>query len=91
MQKAKLEAYTFFPDKREFKKTLSFKDMKIYIDEKKCTGCGACRAACPKGPRIYSLEKKGGRTVAIVKDPSWCLGCRLCLSVCMEDALTLKD
>ncbi|WP_394297728.1 4Fe-4S binding protein [Methanosarcina barkeri] len=22
--------------------------MKIYIDEKKCTGCCKCKAACPK-------------------------------------------
>ncbi|HEY3363091.1 MAG TPA: 4Fe-4S binding protein [Methanosarcina sp.] len=31
--------------------------MKRYIDEKKCTGCGKCKTACPKGPRVYSVEE----------------------------------
>ena len=76
---------------RKKKNLASPQNMKIYIDEKKCTGCGACRAACPKGPRIYFIEEKDGRAVAVVKDPSWCLGCRLCVSVCMEDAITLEN
>ena len=65
--------------------------MKIYIDEEKCTGCGKCKVACPKGPRIYSIEEKNGRKVCILKDPSYCLGCRMCVTVCMEDAITLEN
>jgi NAD-dependent dihydropyrimidine dehydrogenase PreA subunit len=65
--------------------------MKIYIDEKKCTGCGKCKAACPKGPRVYSIEEKHGREVCVLKDPSYCLGCRMCVTVCMEDVITLEN
>jgi ferredoxin len=38
--------------------------MKIYIDEKKCTGCGKCKVACPKDPRVYSIEEKHGKRSA---------------------------
>jgi len=65
--------------------------MKIYIDEKKCTGCGKCKTACPKGPRVYSLEEKNGEKTCILKDPSYCLGCRMCTTVCMQDAITLEN
>ena len=63
--------------------------MQIFIDEDKCIGCGACRKSCPKGPRIYSIEEKEGRDVAVVLDPSYCLGCRICTTVCRVDAITL--
>ncbi|MCL7411450.1 MAG: 4Fe-4S binding protein [Methanosarcinaceae archaeon] len=65
--------------------------MKIYINENKCTGCGACRRACPKGPRIYSMEEINGKIKAVVVDPSYCLGCRMCTTVCMADAITLVN
>ncbi|MCO5384112.1 MAG: 4Fe-4S dicluster domain-containing protein [Methanosarcina barkeri] len=38
--------------------------MKIYIDENKCTGCSKCKASCPKGPRIYSIEEKTEKRAA---------------------------
>jgi NAD-dependent dihydropyrimidine dehydrogenase PreA subunit len=65
--------------------------MKIYVDEEKCTGCGKCKPACPKGPRVYSIEEKNGKKVCVVKDPSYCLGCRMCTTVCMADAITLEN
>ncbi|AEH60462.1 4Fe-4S ferredoxin iron-sulfur binding domain protein [Methanosalsum zhilinae DSM 4017] len=65
--------------------------MKIYIDKDRCTGCGACRRACPKGPRIYSIEEVEGKKIAVVKDPSYCLGCKMCTTVCKPDAITLEN
>jgi ferredoxin len=65
--------------------------MKIYIDEQKCIGCGKCKAACPKGPRVYSIEEKDEKKVCILKDSSYCLGCRMCVNVCLEDAITLEN
>jgi Pyruvate/2-oxoacid:ferredoxin oxidoreductase delta subunit len=65
--------------------------MKIYINNKKCTGCEKCKAACPKGPRVYSIEKSTGKKVCTLKDPSYCLGCRMCVTVCMEDAIALEN
>ena len=65
--------------------------MKIYIDENKCTGCGACRRVCPKGPRIYSIEEHSGKLKAVVLDPGFCLGCRMCTTVCLVDAITLVN
>ena len=32
--------------------------MKIYIDEENVQVGGACKAACPKGLRVYSIEEK---------------------------------
>ncbi|HJH29042.1 MAG TPA: 4Fe-4S dicluster domain-containing protein [Methanosarcinaceae archaeon] len=65
--------------------------MKIYIDENKCTGCGACRRGCPKGPRIYSIKDRNGKPKAMVIDPSYCIGCRMCTTVCLVDAITLVN
>jgi ferredoxin len=65
--------------------------MKITIDNNKCTGCGACRKACPKGPKIFLLKDRNGKKVAEVGDPSYCLGCRMCVSVCKPGAITLKN
>jgi Fe-S-cluster-containing dehydrogenase component len=33
-------------------------EMKIYINNKKCTGCEKYKAACPRSPRIYSIDEK---------------------------------
>lgn len=65
--------------------------MKIYLDEGKCTGCGSCQLACPKGPRVYSMKEHGGRIVSVVLDAGYCLGCRLCVTVCEADAITLEN
>jgi Fe-S-cluster-containing dehydrogenase component len=65
--------------------------MKIYIDEKTCTDCEKCKAACPKGPRVYSIEEREGKKTCTLKDPSYYLGFRMCVTICIEDAIILKN
>jgi ferredoxin len=36
----------------------------IYIEEKKCTGCGKCKAACIKSPESL-LNRKHGKKVCV--------------------------
>ncbi|QLA21180.1 4Fe-4S binding protein [Desulfolutivibrio sulfoxidireducens] len=47
----------------------------------RCTGCGACVAACPE--QAVTLSPKGP-----VIDRKICLGCGLCARACPHDALT---
>ena len=30
--------------------------MKIEVDKDKCTGCGICKEACPKGAKIWNVK-----------------------------------
>ena len=71
------------------------------VDEEKCTACGACTKACPRG--IIELRKKGpkGRRVyvsCVNKDKGAvsmkackvsCIGCGKCLKECQFEAITL--
>ena len=36
--------------------------MRIEVDKEKCTGCGICREACPKGPKIWKINDKAEAT-----------------------------
>ena len=71
------------------------------VDEEKCTACGACAKACPRG--IIELRKKGpkGRRVFVAcmsKDKgavsikackASCIGCGKCVKECKFEAITL--
>jgi len=48
-----------------------------------CTGCGACRKACPEG--AVTGEKKEKHEI----DPSKCIKCDACRSVCRYDAVVV--
>lgn len=73
------------------------------VDEDKCTACGACAKACPKG--VIELRNKGfkGRRVyvsCINKDKgavtrkackTGCIGCGKCVKACAFEAITLEN
>jgi len=73
-----------------------------YVDEKKCTGCGACAALCPvEIPNDFD-ERMGVRNAIYVPfpqavpliytiDKDHCLECELCQNVCLAGAINLQQ
>ena len=73
------------------------------VDESKCTACGACTKACPKG--IIELRNKGPRGMRVFvscvnKDKGGvarkactaaCIGCGKCAKVCAQEAITVEN
>ena len=73
------------------------------VDADKCTACGACVQACPKG--VIELRKKWPKNRAIYvscvskeKGPvtmkackAGCIGCGKCLKVCEFGAITIEN
>lgn len=41
--------------------------------------------------QIDTIAHQISTTCCVVKDPSYCLGCRMCTTVCMADAITLEN
>ncbi|MCE5301421.1 MAG: 4Fe-4S binding protein [Spirochaetia bacterium] len=58
----------------------------VVIDEKKCTGCGACAVMCPK--RILKIDANRG--VAVVTDENLCDRLRGCVWNCPAGAINIK-
>jgi len=73
-----------------------------YVDEKKCTGCGACAQLCPvEIPNDFD-ERMGVRNAVYVPFPQavpliytidreHCLECELCQNVCMAGAINFQQ
>ncbi len=73
-----------------------------YVDEKKCTGCGACAQLCPvEVPNDFD-EGMGVRNAIYVPFPQAvpliytidrenCLECELCQNVCMAGAINFEQ
>ena len=73
------------------------------VDEEKCTACGACAKACPKG--VIELRNKGRRNMRVFvscinKDKGGvarkackaaCIGCGKCAKVCPFGAITVEN
>jgi len=70
------------------------------IDPKKCTSCGMCESACPRGvikivPRAASVlvlcrNSDSGR-VARESCMKACIGCKRCEKVCKYDAIHVSN
>lgn len=56
----------------------------IRIDEKRCTGCGACVEVCPAG--AIRLVEGATRSHAKI-DEARCRECEACVEVCPEQAI----
>ena len=73
------------------------------VDEEKCTACGACAKACPKGIIEIRLKGKKSRRVyvrCVNKDKGAvarkacsvaCIGCGKCVKTCPFEAITLEN
>jgi ferredoxin len=57
----------------------------VAIDTRRCTGCGACIAACPLG--IFTPTPDGATTHA--ERAAGCLGCGACVVQCSTEAVQL--
>ena len=75
----------------------------VEVDADKCTACGACVKACPKG--LFELRKKWPKNRAIYVAcrsknrgavvmkacKAGCIGCGKCAKVCSFDAITIDN
>ena len=73
------------------------------VDESKCTACGACVKACPKG--VIELRNKGPRSMRVFVScvnqdkggvarkacSAACIGCGKCAKVCPHGAITVEN
>ena len=73
------------------------------VNQDKCTACGACVKACPKG--VIELRNKGRRDMRVYvscinKDKGGvarkackaaCIGCSKCAKVCPFEAITVEN
>lgn len=73
------------------------------VDDDRCTGCGACVAACPRN--IIEMRSKGPRgmrvwvacsnhdkgAVAMKACDSSCIGCGKCVKACSHGAIKVED
>ncbi|MGZ7108291.1 MAG: 4Fe-4S binding protein [Methanobacterium sp.] len=58
--------------------------MRIEVDKEKCTGCGKCKEACPKGSKIWKI---GNDKKATASNLTYCHLCTFCASKCPQDAI----
>ena len=81
-------SYRWLEDKLENIK-YDNKTIKKVIDEKKCTGCGACAYSCPKSA-IELVNNKEGFINPVI-DKSLCVKCGICLNKCIADNPKYKN
>lgn len=59
----------------------------VFLDEPRCTSCGACALVCPTG--ALTLER-GVEGSSLVLDSRRCIPCWYCAAVCPERALDVQ-
>ena len=57
----------------------------VTVDKTKCDGKGECVDTCP----VSVFELKDGKAEPVNMDE--CLGCESCVSVCPNQAITVKE
>lgn len=60
--------------------------MSVFVDQKKCLGCGKCIDICP-GDLLLREEKTGK---VIMRCPEDCWDCMACVKQCPQHALQTK-
>ncbi|MDF7666580.1 RnfABCDGE type electron transport complex subunit B [Orbaceae bacterium ESL0727] len=58
--------------------------MKAFIDEENCIGCGKCRRVCPTDAII------GSKHLLHTVLPQFCTACSHCIDTCPTDCITLS-
>lgn len=70
------------------------------VDPEKCTGCGACAGACPKGlidliplsvPYAVACRSKDPGAIVRKLCDAGCIGCRICEKSCPSGAIRVED
>lgn len=79
---------------------IDIKDGRAYVEKSKCTACGACVKACPKGiiallpanakETVLCSNKDKGAVAKKVCDVA-CIGCGKCARVCEFGAVTVEN
>ena len=79
---------------------ISLADGIAHVDADKCTGCGMCEEACPRGiihllPRdktiVVTCRNKAIGKLARLQCKTACVGCRRCERNCPSDAIHVED
>jgi Na+-translocating ferredoxin:NAD+ oxidoreductase RNF subunit RnfB len=71
------------------------------VDVERCTGCGVCAKACPRGViRIVNADRTGKVVLCNSKDRGkatrqacevGCIGCKACVKACPNEAVVVED
>ncbi len=61
-------------------------NIRILIDETKCTGCGICGEVCP-----FGLPQSIENGTFQIKEPDRCIECSACQRNCPEQAVIMQE
>lgn len=66
------------------------KEEKLYIDSRRCKGCGYCIDACPQNALYVSeyINSNGYSIVQVEEDK--CVACGMCYKVCPDYVFEIR-